>query len=172
MKFEQIFYWILANFNFSMVILSIPFIAVNLLLVPSHKQYSRAGIIYRWLSLFVLGVAGLYWFVMHVFFPDFTAGMLHWPNTPFQFEVGLADLSFGALGIIAFSDNFFLRLANVIAVSLFFGGIAVSAIFKMIINHQFSFDLGSWFWTFLFIPIILILCFSMDSLNQQKYKRF
>jgi hypothetical protein len=155
---HPIFHWVLANFNFSMLVLSIPFIIVNLFLIPSNQNISKYGIIYRWISFFPVGVAGIYWFFMHVFLPDFTASMIGWENNPFQVEVGLADLAFGMLGIIAFWNNYFLRLANVIGTSLFLGGISIDYIFQMIMANSFSWDMGSWFWTFLFLPSILIFC--------------
>jgi hypothetical protein len=49
----------------------------------------------RYLFLFPLGLQGLWGFVGHVFFPAQSAAAIGWPDTPFQLEVGMANLGLG-----------------------------------------------------------------------------
>jgi hypothetical protein len=54
--------------------------------------------------LFMLGVAasGLSGFFGHVFIPDAVAESIDWPRgSPFQQEMGFANLALGVLGLIA-----------------------------------------------------------------------
>jgi hypothetical protein len=56
----------------------------------------------RWFCFWVLGIYGVHGFVIHFFFSDFTAKLIGWPNSPFQFEVAYANLVFGVVGLVAF----------------------------------------------------------------------
>ena len=49
----------------------------------------------RYLFLFPLGVQGLWAFVGHVFFAEQSAASIGWATSPFQYEVGVANLGLG-----------------------------------------------------------------------------
>jgi len=70
---------------------------------------------------FNIGISGLYAFMGHAFFPNKVAAYIGWPpGSPFQFEVAIADLSFGVLGILCFwfRGNVEHRTLNVERISL------------------------------------------------------
>jgi len=69
----------------------------------------------RYLFLFPLGIQGLWAFVGHVFFAEQAAASIGWPNTPFQYEVGVANLGLGLASIYAAFRGFEARLAVGIA---------------------------------------------------------
>jgi len=71
--------------------------------------------------LFMLGVAasGLSGFFGHVFTPDAVAESIGWPKgSPFQQEMGFANLALGVLGLIAAGRRDGFREATVIAVAV------------------------------------------------------
>ena len=71
--------------------------------------------------LFVLGVAagGISGFFGHVFTPDTVAESIDWPKgSPFQQEMGFANLALGVLGLIAAGRRDGFREATVIAVAI------------------------------------------------------
>jgi hypothetical protein len=71
--------------------------------------------------LFMLGVAasGLSGFFGHVFSPDAVAESIGWPKgSPFQQEMGFANLALGVLGLIAAGRRDGFREATVIAVAV------------------------------------------------------
>jgi uncharacterized protein DUF6790 len=71
--------------------------------------------------LFMLGVGagGLSGFFGHVFTPDAVAESIDWPRgSPFQQEMGFANLALGVLGIIAAGRRDGFREATVIAVTI------------------------------------------------------
>ena len=45
-----------------------------------------------WILLLPIGVTGLWAAVFHLFFPEIAAADIGWEPSPFQFEVGMADL--------------------------------------------------------------------------------
>ena len=71
--------------------------------------------------LFMLGVgaSGLSGFFGHVFTPDAVAESIDWPKgSPFQQEMGFANLALGVLGLIAAWRRDGFREATVIAVTI------------------------------------------------------
>lgn len=66
-----------------------------------------------------LGLAGL----MHIFNGPATAQLIGWPaGSPFQYEVGVADLALGALGLLCFVNRKLFLPAAIWANSLFLFG--------------------------------------------------
>src|SRR5690348_634122 len=66
----------------------------------SQKATKAVDLFLMYWLVIVIGLSSLMWFVFHVFYPDWAANMLDWPtNNPFQFEVGMANLGLGVLGV-------------------------------------------------------------------------
>ena len=54
-----------------------------------------------WMLIGCVGLQGLFYFSGHAFEPDLVAKMIGWPTgSPFQFEIAIANLSYGVLGIL------------------------------------------------------------------------
>ncbi len=79
----------------------------------------------RYLFLFPLGVQGLWAFVGHVFFAEQAAASIGWANTPFQYEVGVANLGLGLASIYAAFRGFEARLAVGIVAACFLIGAGI-----------------------------------------------
>ncbi|PJD97016.1 MAG: hypothetical protein CK425_04455 [Parachlamydia sp.] len=59
-------------------------------------------VVLKSIIFFNIGCMGLLAFYAHTFMPDETARSIGWPTgNPFQFEVAVANLAFGVLGIIS-----------------------------------------------------------------------
>jgi len=115
--------------------------------------------LFRWILLLSLGLQGVYTFIMHVFFPDASAAEIGWADSPFQYEVGIADLTVGVLGIIAFWGNFSFRAAAAIAGIVWYGGDAIGHVRQMIVAGNFApGNAGPWFWTDVLVPVVLLVC--------------
>jgi hypothetical protein len=88
---------------------------------------------------FNLGITALYAFMGHAFVPGKVAEYIGWPSgNPFQFEVAIANLSLGVLGILClwFRGNFW--LATIIASSVFGFGAAYGHIKDIILHHNYA----------------------------------
>ncbi len=55
-----------------------------------------------WILLLPIGVSGLWAAVFHLFFADVAAADIGWAPSPFQFEVGMADLAMGLTACASF----------------------------------------------------------------------
>ena len=79
----------------------------------------------RYLFLFPLGIQGLWAFVGHVFFPERSAEAIGWAPSPFQYEVGVANLGLGLASIYAAFRGFEARVATGIAAACFLLGAGI-----------------------------------------------
>lgn len=152
-QFEQWIIWGLANFSLCMFFLAVAFILVHRVLTW-HLRISE--IIFRWMVLLPLGFVSIYAFIMHVFFPVMAAETIGWAPSPFQYEVGIANLAFGILGILSFKASYSFRLATVISSACWLWGDAIGHIYQMMQHQNFSpGNAGSWFWLDVILPFIL-----------------
>jgi hypothetical protein len=88
----------------------------------------------RYLFLFPLGVQGLWAFLGHVFFADEAAASIGWAPSPFQYEVGVANLGLGLASIYAAFRDFQARVAVAIAAACFLVGAGIGHI-RDIVGH-------------------------------------
>ena len=82
----------------------------------------------RYLFLFPLGIQGLWAFIGHVFFPDRAAAAIGWATSPFQYEVGVANLGLGLAAIYAAFRGFEARMAAGIVAACFLIGAGIGHI--------------------------------------------
>jgi hypothetical protein len=75
-----------------------------------------------WILLLPIGVTGLWAGAFHVFFPATAARHIGWQISPFQFEVGMADLAIGATAFVAFWRDLGFKAPAVCATSIFLLG--------------------------------------------------
>src|SRR3990172_9161705 len=82
----------------------------------------------RYLFLFPLGLQGLWAFFGQVFFPERSAAAIGWATSPFQYEVGVANLGLGLASLYAAFRGFEARLAVAIAAACFLIGAGIGHI--------------------------------------------
>ena len=73
-----------------------------LIIAWARRRGSAAERLLAWILLLPIGVTGLWAGIYHVFFPAIAAAHIGWQVSPFQFEVGMADLAIGVTACIAF----------------------------------------------------------------------
>jgi hypothetical protein len=91
-----------------------------------------------WTLLLPIGVTGLWAGVSHVFFPAVAAAHIGWQVSPFQFEVGMADLAIGVTACIAFWRDLAFKAAAICAASIFLLGDAIGHIRQMMLAGNFA----------------------------------
>ena len=81
------------------------------------------------------GVSGLLSFVAHAFAAAETARSIGWePGSPFQFEVAVADLSYGVLGLMCIRWRGSFWLATGVAMSVFYLGCNYGHLYEAFVN--------------------------------------
>jgi len=117
-----------------------------------------------------MGLMGLLAAYAHVFMGPETAEKIGWqPGSPFQFEIGMANLSYGILGILAF----FLRgraiPAAVVAWSFFLLGCFVGHIHNYIVTGNAApYNFGPFIWFYdLFLPLLTLSLLTLRAARRQ-----
>jgi hypothetical protein len=79
----------------------------------------------RYLFVFPLGVQGLWAFFSHVFMSEEAANAIGWEPSPFEYEVGVANLGLALASFYAAFKSFEARAATAIAAAGFLAGAGV-----------------------------------------------
>ena len=125
-------------FQVVFVLLSLVAASIHLALAPTSRN-SKAAIARTYLLylLFIyVGLMGLLTAYAHVFRPIETSASIGWSTSPYEYEVGMADLTVGVLGVLClwFRGNFW--LATAIANAVWLLGDAVGHIRQITINNN------------------------------------
>jgi hypothetical protein len=150
-----------------MIAFVIPFVLQNLpavlfvvaLLVAAARRGHgpTAERFLSWILLLPIGVTGLWAGAFHVFFPATAASLIGWQVSPFQFEVGMADLAIGVTACIAFWRNLSFKAAAVCAASIFLLGDAIGHVRQMVMAGNFApGNAGVPFYTDIICPLLAI----------------
>jgi len=108
--------------------------------------------------VWVVGVNAIICGSGHIVMPGPVADSIGWPKgSPFQFEVGLANLGIGVLGVLSPSFDRDFALAVVIAFTIFYFGAALGHVREMISEHNMApGNAGFIFWFDVIAPPALI----------------
>lgn len=155
---ESIIEVVLKDFDLAMFVLAVLFIILHKLVVGG--RISQYEIVYRWVAFFSIGLVGVYTFVMHAFYSDIASASIGWAASPFEYEVGVADLAIGVLGVCSFNASFGFRLATVTAASIWLLGDAFNHISQLILSGNVNpGNAGTWLWLQdLVVPLLLLMC--------------
>jgi hypothetical protein len=86
----------------------------------------------RYVFVFPVGVMGLWAAFGHIVVPERAAAAIGWQPSPFQFEVGVANLGIGVAGLYAAFRGFEARLATNLVLACFLGGAGLGHIREII----------------------------------------
>lgn len=159
----------LENFTLTMLILGL---VASLIALAAKRGPRTAPVIvealFAWFLLFSVAVSFFYNFILHVFFGTMTAHFIGWSQSPFQAEVGFANLGFAVVGLIAFRGSFGARAAAVVGPACFLWGAAAGHVMQMRVAHNFApGNAGVIFYTDIAIPIIgLVLLWLQHRLGR------
>ncbi len=109
------------------------------LVVPTVRRTGPPATRYLgWLLLLSVGVTSIWAGAFHVFFPEIAASSIGWQVSPFQYEIGVADLAIGVTAVISFWRGLAFRAAVVCYTVLFFIGVAVGHVRQAIGADDYS----------------------------------
>ncbi|MCV3739439.1 hypothetical protein OCK02_25185 [Rhizobium sp. TRM96647] len=93
-----------------------------------------------WLLLLSVGAEMIWGGFFHVFLPQVAAAQIGWQVSPFQFEIGVADLSIGVVAVLSFWRSLSFKAAVVLYLVLFNIGVAIGHVREAVVNANFSPD--------------------------------
>ena len=107
-------------------------IVIHLALMKQRSAKKIIGIVLLYLLVIAVGVGALIAGLMHVFNGPATAKMIGWAaGSPFQYEVGIADIAFGIVAILCIFFRGSYWLAAIIANSVFLIGCMIGHVRSM-----------------------------------------
>ena len=120
-----------------------------------HRATLLNGLVY------LVGMAGIISVTGHLFKADDVARSIGWPpGSPFQWEVGIADLGWGVVGVLCpvYGRGFW--LATIIVASIFLLGAAVGHVKQMVVAKNFApGNAGAIFAADVLVPVFLIVLY-------------
>jgi hypothetical protein len=157
-------------FQLFFALLSVIAASIHLAVAPKRRS-SAAGIAGTYLIYFFflyVGLMGVLTAYAHVFRPIQTSASIGWSTSPYEYEVGMADLTVGALGILClwFRGNFW--LATAIANAVWLLGDAMGHIRQMLVFHDYAPNNSG---TFLFAEIVTPLLILLLTLYHRRVAR-
>ncbi|MFO0944649.1 MAG: DUF6790 family protein [Planctomycetota bacterium] len=162
MNFETILNGFFANFGF---IAEVVGILVAVVRAARGKPFFEE--LFRWSVFFGVGVNCFYSGLGHLFLPEYSANLIGWEDSPFQLEVGSADLAIGVAGLLSFWGNYGFRLAIAIIAAIFYGIDAVGHFRQMALENNYATgNAGSWLWIDVSMPIILMITAAVCGLRR------
>jgi uncharacterized membrane protein len=114
------------------------FVAALVFAWLSRSNLPIADRLLAWILLLPVGVTGLWAAAFHLFFPDVAAVDIGWEPSPFQFEVGMADLAMGAAACVSFWRSLDFKASVVIINAIFLLGDAIGHVGQMIAAGNFA----------------------------------
>src|SRR6201992_3465984 len=116
------------------------FLFVLALVIASARRHDDrfAQRLLSWILLLPIGVTGLWAATSHIFFPAVAAAHIGWQVSPFQFEVGMADLAIGVAACVAFWRDLSFKMAVALVASIFLLGDAIGHVREMVVAGHFA----------------------------------
>ncbi len=147
-------------FQVIFALLAVVAASIHLAFSPdSRSTKSAVAKTYLFYLLFIyVGLMGLLTAYAHVFRPLETSASIGWATSPYEYEVGMADLTMGVLGVLClrFRGNFW--LATAIANAVWLLGDAIGHIRQISLsdNHAAN-NSGIFLITEIITPFVILL---------------
>ncbi len=99
---------------------------------------SRAEHYLGWMLLLTVGVDGIWAGLYHLLAPQTAASFIGWKDSPFQFEIGVADFSMGIIAVAAFWRPLDFKAAMARFAALFYAGVAYGHVREVLVAGNFA----------------------------------
>jgi hypothetical protein len=146
-------------FQMFFVVIAVIGASVHLAVSPGRRS-SGAAIAETYLVyLFVIyvGLMGVLTAYAHVFRPVQTSASIGWSMSPYEYEVGMADLTVGVLGILCVWFRGAFWLATAIANAVWLEGDAVGHIRQVMLhNNHAPNNSGVFLYLEIMIPVLIL----------------
>ncbi len=106
--------------------------------ITARHATARAEHWLGWLLLLPVGADALWAGLFHVLMPHTAASFIGWQVSPFQFEVGVADIALGVAAIAAFWRPLEFKAAVVFYAVIFYVGVVYGHIHEAIAASNFA----------------------------------
>ncbi len=147
---------------FQLIFVALAVLGASIHLALSRRRRSSGAAIAETYLLYLLviyvGLMGLLTAYAHVFRPIQTSASIGWLTSPYEYEVGMADLTLGVLGILCawFRGNFW--LATAIANLCWLEGDALGHMRQVIENNNHAENnSGIFLYLEVMVPLVILV---------------
>lgn len=159
------------DMTYIFIIITLVGAILHLFLSKAPKTINRIFEVFLlWFLLIMVGIGTIWAAIGHLFMPNTVAAMIGWPlGNPFQLEIGVANLSYGILGLLCWKlrDNFW--TATVIGYSIFLLGAAYIHITNIAQTGNLApGNAGYALYIDIIIPIILLCLLAAYNFTKRK----
>ncbi len=142
--------------------------AILIAAVPRHDQPLPQRLL-DWMLLLPVGVQAVLLGLFQVFAPEIPASLVGWRTSPFQFQIGMADVAIGLVAIDSFQRSLAFKSAVVGYAAIYYAGTALGHVPQMLQARTFPlghFELGLAITLAkaITLPILLWWCWSIQTL--------
>ncbi len=158
------------NFMFVLFILSLVIIWFKFKALPkTASEQDKLDIAVRVFIGMCYGVSGMYGYIFHVFFPQ-TSEYIGWAPSPFQFEIGVANLALSIAGLYAWRAKHDVSFWSAVAIfgGIFYLGAGYGHIKQIIIADNWAPDNAG---TILYTEILIALLIPYLIMKYKKLKK-
>jgi hypothetical protein len=117
---------------------AIMFIAALIVAAMSKRPAYFPARLLTWMLLLSVGIEATWAGLFHVFFAKVAASSIGWEVSPFQFEIGVADIAIGVTAIASFWGSLSFKAATVCYVTLFYAGVAIGHVREAVTANDYS----------------------------------
>lgn len=130
---------------------------------PPRGPRLVAELLLRHVCLVPVGLMGLWGALGHIVFPARSAAAIGWATSPFQTEVGAANLGIGLAGLIgAFYPSWGFRLAVAVVAAGFLGGAALTHLIEIAETGNYAAgNAGPILYTDVLTPLLLLILLAL-----------
>ena len=117
---------------------TIMFVAAIMLALRPHGNHALSRRLLDWMLLLAIGVSYVWSGFFHVFFPALAASSIGWATSPFQYEIGVADIAIGVAAIVSFWRGLEFKTSVVVYLTLFCLGVAIGHVFQAVEHGDYA----------------------------------
>jgi hypothetical protein len=117
---------------------ALSFVLAIAIAVARRDGRTLASRLLDWMLLLPVGLSFLWAGLFHVFAPQLAAASIGWEVSPFQFEIGVADIAIGLVGILSFWRGIGFKSAVVTYIVLFDIGVAIGHVRQAVVHGDYA----------------------------------
>lgn len=104
----------------------------------AHRVVTSAYVLWGETLFYALGIGFIYVGFMHAYAQDIVAPSIGWAPSPFEFELGWAEVGLGVVALMALWRGFEFRLASTLIFAIFSFAAAAQHIAEMVNAHNYA----------------------------------
>lgn len=163
-----------ALFSQADVVVSLTYIFLPLILGFVHAKMKRRSIADILLSYYLfisVGIQGLVTGIAESTHPEIVTAYVHLPFSPFLLELGMANASYGVLGILSPWRSMGWKGATALGYGLFLLISGTAHCINMMHQGSLPENSGAFLWCDLIIPLVLLILWRGQSTKNKKENR-